>query len=217
MVHKLFRSIGGATLACLLLTASACDKSAVDPQGDARLVLFANLAGTSVRTVVVNVSAPDIPTALVFNIAVVNGIATDTIAIPAGSHRTIGMQAYDAAGVETHSGSVVVDIQPGTNATITVVLQPLTGNLPITVSLGSQTVTVTPSALLLAARDTSRLSGSITDWNGHAVVGSVRWATSDPSVATFDSSGLVTGVRAGSTIVVATFQGAGGHATVTVH
>ena len=216
MVRKPFRSLGGATLAFLLLTASACDKNAVDPPGDARLVLFANLAGTSVTTVVVNVTAPDIPTALVFNIAVLNGIATDTIAIPAGSHRTIAMQAYDAAGVETHSGSILVDIQPGTNATITIVMQPLTGDLPITVSLGSQTVTVSPSALQLAAGDTSRLSASITDWNGHAVAGSVRWATSDPSVATVDASGLVTAVRSGSTSVVATFQGAGGHATVTV-
>jgi hypothetical protein len=166
--------------------------------------------------VVVNVTASDISAPLVFNIAVVNGIATDTIAIPAGSNRTIAMQAYDAKGVETHSGSTVVDIQPGTNPTITVVMQPLTGDLPITVSLGSQTVVVSPSALQLPAADTARLTAAITDWTGHPVSGSVRWATSDPSVATVDASGLVTAVRSGSTTVVATFQGAGGHATVTV-
>jgi hypothetical protein len=207
--------LGGATLA-FLLAAAACGENTVDPRGDARLLLFANLAGTSVTTVVVGVSAPDIPATLVFNIAVVNGVASDTIAIPAGSRRTIDMRAYDGNGVETHSGSVVVDIVPGTNATITIVMQPLTGDLPITVSLGSQTVTVSPGALQLAARDTARLAASITDWNGHAVVGSVRWATSDPSIATVDGSGLVTAVHSGSTTVVATFQGAGGHAIVTV-
>jgi uncharacterized protein YjdB len=214
MSGKSFRSLGGAALAVLLTTA-ACD-STVGPNSEAKLILFANLAGTSVSTVVVNVTASDISAPLVFNIAVVNGIATDTIAIPAGSNRTIAMQAYDANGVETHSGSTVVDIQPGTNPTITIVMQPLTGDLPITVSLGSQTVAVSPSALQLPAADTARLTAAITDWNGHPVSGSVRWATSDPSVATVDASGLVTAVRSGSTTVVATFQGAGGHATVTV-
>ncbi|HLZ44601.1 MAG TPA: Ig-like domain-containing protein [Gemmatimonadales bacterium] len=214
MSAKSFRSLGGAALAVLLTTA-ACDGT-VGPNSDAKLILFANLAGTSVSTVVVNVTASDISAPLVFNIAVINGIATDTIAIPAGSNRTIAMQAYDANGVETHSGSTVVDIQPGTNPTITIVMQPLTGDLPITVSLGSQTVAVSPSALQLPAADTARLTAAITDWNGHPVSGSVRWATSDPSVATVDASGLVTAVRSGSTTVVATFQGAGGHATVTV-
>lgn len=214
MSGKSFRGLKGAMVA-FLLTAAACDSS-VGPNSDAKLVLFANLAGTSVTTVVVNVTASDIPSPLVFNIAVNNGIASDTIGIPAGSHRTIDMRAYNASGVETHSGSTVVDIQPGTNPTITVVMQPLTGDLPITVSLGSQTVTVSPSALQLPAADTARLAASITDWNGHPVSGSVRWATSDPSVATVDATGLVTAVRSGSTTIVATFQGAGGHATITV-
>lgn len=205
----------GAALAFLLI-ALACAKDSVGPSGDARLILFADLTGTSVTTVVVNVTAPDIPTPLVFNTAVLDGIAWDTISVPAGSHRSISMRAYDAGGIETHTGSTQLDIKPGTNATIIIVLQPLTGDVPITVSLGSQTVTVTPVALQLAPGDTARLAGAITDWLGHAVAGSLRWATSDPSIATVDANGLVTAVQSGSTTVVATFEGAGGHATVTV-
>lgn len=198
-----------------LLAVLACD-SAVAPSGNATLMLFVNTAGTSVTTVVVDVSATDIPTSLVFNIPVVDGVASGTIEVPAGSHRTIAMRAYDADGVETHSGSTTVNIQPGTNPTITLVMQPLTGDLPLTVSLGSIIVAVTPSSLSLTAGQTGQLSAAITDWNGHAVTGTVVWATSDPGVATVDATGLVTAVHAGSTHVVATFQGAAGQATITV-
>lgn len=198
-----------------LVAVVACDSS-VDPSGKATLRLFASVAGTSVATVVVDVSASDIPNALVFNIPVVDGVAAGSIVVPAGSHRTIAMRAYDADGVETHSGSVDVSIQPGANPTITLTMQPLNGNLPISVSLGSIVVAVTPVSLALTASQTGQLSASITGWDGQPVAGTVAWATSDPGVATVDATGLVTAVRAGSTHVVATFQGAAGQATITV-
>ncbi len=203
-----------AALACLL-TVLACD-SGVGPNGEATLILFANVSATSVATVVVDVSAPDIQTPLVFNIPVVSGVAADTIAVPAGSHRTIAMRAYDAQGVETHSGSVEISVVPGMNPTVTLVMQPLKGDVPITVTLGGVTLTVTPTALVLAVGDTARLAVSIRDWNGNPMVGTVRWATHDPGIAAVDDAGLVTAVHAGSTTVTATFQGAGGRATVTV-
>jgi uncharacterized protein YjdB len=119
-------------------------------------------------------------------------------------------------GVETHSGSKVLNIAPGTNATITITLQPLTGDLPITATLGSRSVAVTPTAATRAAADTVRLTAAITDWNGSPVSGTIRWATHDPGIATVDSAGLVTAVHAGSTTVTATFSGAAGRATITV-
>src|SRR2546422_8068594 len=78
---------------------------------------------------------PDIPTALIFNIPIAGGVASGTIAIPAGSNRTIAIRAYDAGGGETHSGSVTVSLQPGANPTIAIVLTPLTGDVPIEVTL----------------------------------------------------------------------------------
>ena len=125
-----------AILPCVLASAS-CGKDAVGPTGEAKLVLFADVSGTSVATVVVDVTAPDIPTALVFNVPVVNGQAMDTIVVPAGSSRTIAMRAYDAGGVETHSGSTVLNVAPGTRATVSITLRPLIGDLPITVTLGN--------------------------------------------------------------------------------
>jgi len=198
------------------MVVAACEPNGVGPMKDAALVLVADVSTTSVATVVVDVTAADIPTTLVFNITVVNGVAAGTIVVPAGSQRTVAMRAYDAAGVETHSGSVTLNVQPGTNPTITINLQPLTGDVPISVTLGSITVSVTPTTLTRAVADTSRLKASITDWNGLAVSGAVRWATHDPGIATVDDGGLVTAVHAGSTTVVATFQGAAGRATITV-
>jgi len=203
-----------ATCACAIATVR-CGQDPVGPAGKAKLVLFADVSGTSVATVVVEVTAPDIATPLVFNIQVSNGVATDTIVVPSGSQRTIAMRAFDGSGVETHSGSTTLTIGPGTNATVTITLQPLTGDLPITVTLGSRTVTVTPTAAALATGDTVRLAAAITDWNGSPVSGTIRWATDDPGIATVESAGLVTAVHAGSTTVTATFSGAAGGATIT--
>lgn len=214
MSRARLRVVSVSTAGLVLLL--ACGKSGVEPAGEATLFLSADVSGTSVATVVVDVTAPDIPTALVFNLPVANGTAAGAIVVPAGSQRTIAMRAYDAGGVKTHSGSVVLNVQPGANPTITLVMQPLTGDIPITVTLGSVSITVTPPTLTLAVGATAPLAASITDWNGSPIVGSVRWATNNPGIAAVDETGVVTAVGVGSTQVVATFQGAGGQAAVSV-
>jgi hypothetical protein len=187
---------------------------------DATLLVRADLSSTAVATVVVEVTAPDIATPLVFNIAVVQRLATGTITVPAGSSRTIVMQAFDAGGVETHSGSVTVDILPGTNSTITLVLQPLAGDVPITVTLGSFTVTVTPSRDTLMVGDTISFTATILDATGNPVAAQVAWGTLVPGVAavvsTGPQTGRVTANHPGQTAVVATYGGTAGPATVVV-
>src|SRR2546422_1589576 len=131
-------------LASLLLLA-ACSGDAVAPGGgEATLFIRADVSGTSVATVVVDVSAPDLPTTVVFNVPVAAGVASGALTIPAGSDRTIVMRAFDAGGVQTHTGSVTLNVQAGTNPTIVLVLTPLTGNVPIHVTLGSFAVTLSP-------------------------------------------------------------------------
>ena len=102
-------------LAPLLLLAS-CNPSTDPPaQGQAHLAVTANVVGTAVATVVVEVTAPDISTPLVFNIVVADGVASGTITIPAGTARRITIRAFDAGGVLTHSGAATVSVQAGTN------------------------------------------------------------------------------------------------------
>ena len=204
-------------LASLLALPSCARENAIGPGGgEGTLVIRADVTGTAVATVVVDVTAPDIATALVFNIPISNGVAEGTITVPTGSNRTITMRAFDAGGVETHAGSVTLDIAPGTNATISLVLTPLTDDLPITVTLGRFIVTVTPSRDTLAIGATVQLTASIKDWNGNPVDGTVRWGTDHPGVARVDDSGLVTAVAPGNTTIVGTFRGAAGTATVSV-
>jgi hypothetical protein len=96
-----------------------------------------NLGGTPVTAVVVRVTASDLPDTLVFNLAVTNRQASETIPVPAGSARVIVVHAYDADGTETDRGSATIDVQPGNNPTLAIVLTPLGGNLPIVVIFGT--------------------------------------------------------------------------------
>src|SRR2546425_2396316 len=153
-----------------LLLLAACSGDAVAPGGgEATLFIRADVSGTSVATVVVDVSAPDLPTTVVFNVPVAAGVASGALTIPAGSDRTIVMRAFDAGGVQTHTGSVTLNVQAGPNPTILLVLTPLTANRPIHVTLGSLAVTLSPPAPTLAVAQTLPLHVSITDWNGSHV------------------------------------------------
>jgi len=210
-------------LGAILALSSCLLREPTGPDGRAEqaiLLVRADVSGTLVATVVVQLTAPDIPTPLMFNIPVANGIAAGTITVPAGSNRTITLRAYDAGGVQTHSGAVTVTIQPGTNPTISVVLTPLTGDLLITVTLGSFSVTVQPAAATLAPGDTVSLRAIVVDPIGDPVSGQVAWATLAPGVATVTSTGpqtgRVTAVGGGQTTVVATYGGVAGAAAITV-
>src|SRR5213592_4971079 len=165
-------------LGAILALSSCLLREPTGPDGRAEqaiLLVRADVSGTLVATVVVQLTAPDIPTPLMFNIPVANGIAAGTITVPAGSNRTITLRAYDAGGVRTHSGSVTVSIQPGANPTIVIVLTPLTGDAPIEATLGSFAVIVTPTADSLLVGDTITLAATILDANGTPVTGQVVW------------------------------------------
>ena len=207
----------------LVVVGSCIPREPTEPGGDHRatsLLVRADVSAAGVASLVVEVTAPDITTLLVFNIPIANGMASGTITIPAGSDRTITMHAFDTGGVETHRGSVIVSIQAGTNPVISFVLSPLVGNVPINATLGSFAVTVAPVADTLAIGGTAALTATILDANGLPVAQPVVWAVLDPGVATVVSTGdrtaQVTAVRPGATTVVASFGGTGGPAAVVV-
>jgi hypothetical protein len=218
----MFRNeLSSAVSAIVLLVALAScgqEPPGPGPGTQATLVISANLAGTAAATVVVDVTAPDIPAMLVFNIPVANGVASGTITVPAGSNRTFTLRVFDAGGIETHSGATTVNIVPGTNAIMTITLTPLTGDVPITATLGSYSVTVAPNsvALHLSGSSTAQLSATIMDSQGHTTSGVVTWATNDPGVATVSAGGLVTATGAGTTSISAVYQGVTGTSAITV-
>jgi hypothetical protein len=215
MVRSPFRTVSW-TLASVLMLA-ACGDGLIDPAaGNGTLIVRADVSATAVATLVAEVTAADIPTALLFNIPISAGVASGTIVIPAGSNRTVALRAYDAGGILTHMGSTELDLHPGPNAAVAITLTPLTGDQAIVATLGSFTITVTPSSPPVGVGGTVQLGVSIVDWNGNPTTGTVSWATQDPGIATVDASGLVTGAGVGSTKIAATFHGATGTATVVV-
>jgi len=206
----------------LLLAQGSCTDQAPLSTGEAILSVGINLVGTMVATVVLDVTGPDIPTTLVFNIPIVHGSAIGTITVPAGSNRTITLRGYDIGGVETHTGSLTATIQPGTNAPMSAALTPLTGDLPITATLGSFTVTVTQQPTgSLPVNGTKQVTALVLNLAGQPPAGTVivTWATSNPGVAIVDGTGLtatVTGIGAGSSTISAGYRGVAGTATITV-
>jgi hypothetical protein len=205
-------------LATAFLALGGCSDAlnpASTPQ-TAQLRVEAAVVSAAVSTLVIEVTAPDIATPLAFNLQIQNGTASGTISIPAGASRTITMHAFDANGIETHRGSVTRDILPGTNATINIRLNPIAGDQPIDIQVGSTMVTVNPASVSLRVGDTSLLTALLTDVTGNMVTGTVLWATLDPGIAIVDSNGLVTARGAGSVKIVATFNGVGASSVVTV-
>src|SRR5438105_840128 len=78
------------------------------------------------------------------------------------------------------------------------------------------TVTVTLASSSIAVGDTTRATADLRDYHNRPLTRIVRWSTSDASVATVDSTGLVTGVAEGTAVITATRGLKSGSATITV-
>ncbi len=206
-----------------LLTATVMAIVACSPvtepavRSSARLVVHADVSATSIATMVITVSGPGISPDLVFNLPINNGKAEGTLEIPAGSSRKLHFEAFDPNGVKTHDGEkTVATIQPGDNPAVSITLNPIPGQQPVIATLGSYAVTVTGD-FTVAVGGTTELAATVKDAEGKVVEGAVvQWATANPAIATVDGSGVVTGVKAGTVEVMATYKGAGGKATITV-
>lgn len=192
---------------------SGCERPPTNPsllEGQASLFVLANVPPTLVNTLVVEVTAPDIITPLIFNLPISDGLASGTIVIPIGYDRTITILAFDFRGTETHRGSATVDILDSQNPTLSIRLLPLIGEIPIDVSVGSFLVIVEPTDAVLQISETVQLNVIVIDSEGYVIEGGVVWATRDPAVATVDNTGLVTAWGGGDTEIIAAFIAAMG-------
>lgn len=79
-------------------------------------------------------------------------------------------------------------------------------------------ISVTPAATVLTdVGQTVRLTATVRDRNGNQIANpSVRWSSSDPTVATVDQSGFVTAVKRGACTITATAGDTAGQARVSV-
>ena len=172
----------------------------------------------------------------------VNASAASTLAVTPGS---IGLAAgntqqltatiMDASGnvltglgvnwstsnssVGTVSSSGLVTASHTGTATITASSSGKSGSATLIVSAGAiSSVAVSPNSASLVSGGTQQLSATVRDGSGNTITGqSVAWSSSDPTIGTVSSSGMVTAGHAGSATITAAAGGKSGGATITVN
>lgn len=109
-------------------------------------------------------------------------------------------------GKSAGTARIVASLAGGADTTtVTVVADPVA------------TVTVSPNPSTVAVGQTVQLTATLRSGNGTVLTGRpVTWTSDAPSIATVSSSGVVTGVSAGSTTIRATAEGKLGSSALTV-
>jgi uncharacterized protein YjdB len=133
------------------------------------------------------------------------------------SGRVVTWSSSNAA-VASVNGSGLVTGNAAGSATITATSEGKSGSATITISsVPVASVTVSPAAAGILVGATQQLSAVTKDSAGNTLTGRVvTWSSSNTTVATVSSGGLVTGRAAGSATITATSEGKGGSATITV-
>ena len=129
---------------------------------------------------------------------------------------TVTWSSSSTAVAAVDQSGLVTAVSIGT-AAITARAGSASGSAGITVTQTVESVRVSPIDGTIGSGETLRLSAEAFDENGHAVAGAeFSWESSDPSVATVDASGLVTGADIGVATITARAGGGRGTAAITV-
>jgi len=137
------------------------------------------------------------------------------------SGRTVDWSSSNP-GVATVSGAgLVTGISAGGPVTITATSEGKSGTAVITVAaivIPVATVNVTPAAPTITVGSSIQLVATTLDADGNTLAGhTITWSSSNESVASVSSDGLVSGLAAGGPVTItATSEGKSGTATVTV-
>jgi len=133
--------------------------------------------------------------------------------------QTVTWSTNNPAAATVNSSGVVTGVAAG-SATITATSSGKTGTSSITVTAVAPvvtTVTVAPTSASLVVGATTTLQATVKDQNGNVMTGqTVTWTTNNAAAATLSSSGVVTGVAAGSATITATSSGKIGTSSITV-
>jgi len=135
--------------------------------------------------------------------------------------RSITWSSSNAAVATVSSTGVVTSVAAG-SAQIVATSEGQTGAATLTVNAPAPapvaSVAVALSSGSLTIGQTTQATATMRDASGNVLSGrSVSWTSSAPSVATVNSSGVVTAVAAGTAQIVATSEGQSGNATITVN
>jgi uncharacterized protein YjdB len=133
--------------------------------------------------------------------------------------RTVTWSSSDPTIATVSSSGLVRGMKAG-SVTVTATSGAKSGTASLTVAVAPPpvaSVAVQPSSASVDTGKTLQLGAMLTDATGSVLSGrQVTWSSSSASIATVSSSGLVTGVAAGSATITATSEGKSGTASITV-
>ncbi len=173
-------------------------------------------ASAGVQQVVVTVTGPGISPALLFNIPVVNNVATDQLVVPVGPSRVILAQAFGTGGVELYRGQATINVVPGLNAAVNLVLNPNVGTVPINATIGAVTITLTPATATASAGSQLLFSATVRDALNNVVSTPVTFASNFPPKGWVFPNGAFAALDTGTVTISASALGASAVATVTL-
>ncbi len=135
------------------------------------------------------------------------------------SGKTFTWTSSSASVATINSSGLATGVDAG-STTIRATVDGVSGTATLTVTESPPVVdrvTVSPSSVSIEEGGTQRFSATAYDSDNTKISGKTfTWTSSSASVATINSSGLATGVDAGSTTIRATVDGKSGTATLTV-
>ena len=133
------------------------------------------------------------------------------------SGRTVTWTSSNTSVATVSTSGLVSGLTPG-SATITATSEGKSGTASVTVTnVPVASVDVTPPTATVQAGQTVQVTATPRDANGAALSGrAVTWSSSNTSVATVNSAGLVSGVTPGSATISATSESKTGTAGITV-
>ncbi len=124
--------------------------------------------------------------------------------------KTVNWKTSDASVLTVNSAGIVTAVAPGT-ATITATTQDGSKSGTFSLTVGNNVpvsgITVAPALATINTESTRQLTATIAPWDVTNKI--VSWKTSNASVATVSTSGLVTPVAAGTATITATTEDGG--------
>lgn len=130
--------------------------------------------------------------------------------------RTITWSSSAPTVATVTAGGTVTALAAGTTV-INAVADGQVGSAVVTVTAPVATVTVAPASATIAVGATTTLTATARDASGGTLTGrAITWSTSAANIATVSTSGVVTGVAAGTATITAASEGRTGTAAVTV-